>query len=390
MAKELHIKLDDIIGYYEDEFGFVWPGFLAINLEGVLETNPDAEMLTIHGDCPGGDIIEGYRIINRLEAFKRDGGKVRVINEGECASMMTAIMQAASPGMREALPASTWMMHKPLYDQLRFVNANDLRRLAFQLDNFEETLLNIYVNASGNPLETVKAHFEEEIFISSEEAVRRGYIDRIIEANTKIQPKQREAKAVAFYTPTQPINQTTEMAEEQKPTGVLAKMKAAAAAFMSALNEAEEETPTPQAATETLADGGTIHFDGELAEGTAVFTDAELTTAVADGDHELSDGRTITVAEGVVTVIAEATDEAAAAIAEKDAQIQSLTEKLEAAQAVAAKVPTLESRIQALEKKVPGGGQKPNTPPQNFNQNTPPPANSFDGAAQRLKNKYNK
>ncbi|KAA3438476.1 hypothetical protein [Rufibacter hautae] len=147
--------------------------------------------------------------------------------------------------------------------------------------------------------------------------------------------------------------------------------------FWNGAKNTVEET-TVVAASTTLADESTIYYDGELAVCTAVFTYEVLETPVADGTHELSDGRTITVAEGAVTKIADASEggeDTAAALAAKDQEIADLKSQLEAANATAAKVPTLESRIAALEKKVPGGGQKQTTPPQNFSGDKPEPEN---------------
>jgi ATP-dependent protease ClpP protease subunit len=374
MAKELHIKVDTIIGAYVDEFGFVYPGFMAFMLDGMLEANPDTKEVVIHSDCPGGDIIEGYRIYNRLMDFRKEGGTVRFINEGMSASMITVIAQAATPGLRQARPASTWMMHKPLYDQLNYVNADDLRKLAFQLDNFEETLLNIFVTASNNSIEQVKAHFKEEIFISSDEAVRRGYLDSIIEADGSYEPKKREAKAVAFCNPTninQPENNT--MAETKKPSKWEAFVALAKNLFEDGPENTEEaQAPAPVATETDLESGEKLYHDGELAEGTAVFTDVELTTPAADGNHKLANGNTVTVAEGKVSAITEAESEADA-LAEAKTEIQNLKDQLSAAQATATEVTNLKAQVTNLtadlakaKKVVPGGGNNTPTPPQNF------------------------
>jgi len=58
-----------------------------------------------------------------------------------------------------------------------------------------------------------------------------------------------------------------------------------------------------------LADGGSIYFDGDLAEGSAVFTDEEMEAPVADGEYALGDGRTVNVTDGSVTSISAADTE---------------------------------------------------------------------------------
>ncbi|WP_026463665.1 Clp protease ClpP [Adhaeribacter aquaticus] len=364
MAKELHIRIDDVIGVMDDGF-FMWPGFMAFMLDGMLEANPDAKDLVVHVDSPGGDIIEGYRIYNRLVDFKKEGGTVRVIVEGMAASMATAIVQAASPGMREARAASTWMMHKPLFSGIPYANANDLRKMAATLDNFEHTLTNIYVQGSGLSAEEVNAHLEEEQFINPEIAVERGYLDRVLEEAPVMPVKQRESKAIAFYNPKniQSTN-TDEMLTEEQENSIVEKIANKFKALFTPKNE--DTPPAVVAASKPLKDGSSIYFDGELAEGTAVFSDAELTTPLADGSYELEDGQTITVAGGTVSSIAEAVDPNAQALAEKDQEIQNLKDQLAQASAKDTEITNLKAEITALKKTVPGGGDKTPNPPQNF------------------------
>lgn len=389
MAKELHIRIDDVIGVIDDGL-FMWPGFMAFMLDGMIEANPDAKDLVVHIDSPGGDIIEGYRIYNRLVDFREAGGTVRVIVEGMAASMATAIVQAATPGMREARTASTWMMHKPLFSGNFGANANDLRKMATTLDNFEQTLTTIYANGSGNTAEQVNAHLEEEQFISPELAVERGYLDKVLAEAPAVPVKQREAKAVAFYNPKniqQPENNP--MTKDEQKSFAAMIVDGIKAVFNAPKAEEPSTPPAPVAASKALDGGGEIFFDGTLAEGTAVFTDTEMTTPAADGDHKLADGRTITVAEGKVTAITEAEPEASAdatALAAANARISELEGQLTAAQALSTEVTNLKAEVTALKKKVvPGGGDHTPAPAQNFIGDNAPTGHPLDKAAKQIK-----
>jgi hypothetical protein len=73
--------------------------------------------------------------------------------------------------------------------------------------------------------------------------------------------------------------------------------------------DAETENSDKLNMSAELSEGGSIYFDGELAEGVAVFTDEAMETPAPDGDHLLADGRVVTVAEGMVSVIAAASAE---------------------------------------------------------------------------------
>jgi hypothetical protein len=69
------------------------------------------------------------------------------------------------------------------------------------------------------------------------------------------------------------------------------------------------EAPNMQAANKTLTgDAGDLYFDGDLAEGTAIYTDDALTIPAADGDYEFEDGTAITVASGLVTDVTQPSD----------------------------------------------------------------------------------
>jgi len=92
------------------------------------------------------------------------------------------------------------------------------------------------------------------------------------------------------------------------------KAKLAKMLFAS-LSEDEKKTVLEekvQMAEAELADGTKITYEGDaLVEGTVVsiMTEAGEMLPVPDGDHELSDGRTITVADGAVTAIADKVEE---------------------------------------------------------------------------------
>ena len=64
----------------------------------------------------------------------------------------------------------------------------------------------------------------------------------------------------------------------------------------------KNEGETKNASAE-LSEGGSVYFDGDLAVGTAVFTDETMETPAPEGEHALADGRTIVVADGAVSEI---------------------------------------------------------------------------------------
>jgi len=153
--------------------------------------------------------------------------------------------------------------------------------------------------------------------------------------------------------------------------------------------KAEAEVETPVAATSTLENGDTIYFEGELAEGVSVFTDAEMTAALSDGEHTLSDGRVLTVAAGIVEAITEPAPANSAELEAANAKIAELEGQLATINAQASAKDTTIKNLRAevaTAKKV--------TPKQNFagdnSGNAAPELVPFNSAADKIKAKYNR
>lgn len=395
MAKELHIRIQDPIGIIEDLFCY-YPGFTALELEWRLQEIANPDKVVLHISSPGGDVEEGLAIYNRLLELRETGVVVSVIIESHCYSIATLIAMAASPGELKARESSLWCVHKPMYPAMYYANADDLRRFANSLDACEGALTAAYVSRTGKTLEEVQAQLRLDAIISAGDALANGWIDGTLAAQEGA-PEVASAKVQAlrpmsFVRPKseQQNNPENKMADNKKPSK-WAKFKDA---FKALVDEEEGEEGAATAENTTLADGSAIYHTGELAVDAAVFTDEALTTPLANGDHALEDERTITVAAGLVTAIAEATTEdtaAATALAEKDQRIAALEAQLATATVSTAKVATLEKEVTRLKAVVPGAGNSDKPAAQNFNENKKDQGNDpFNAAAQRFKNKYTK
>jgi len=379
LAKELHIRIDSHIGLLIDVFGFIWPGFTAYELEFRLQELPNPEKLVLHVNSRGGDVDEGIAIFNRLLDLKKAGTVVEIINEGMCYSIATFIAMSASKGHLKAREASTWCAHRPWVPDTGGT-ADDLRRTADELDSYEGIIVSGYASRTGKEKDAIHALLKLDKVVSSTEALNDGWIDAIIpNGETAPSPvnKANVTAPLAFYRAEkqqQPLTNMTEQEQDGIVTKVVASIKGLFKKDILALEDENQAV----AATTVLADESIIYHEGELAVDTAVFTDEERTTAVADGSHELQDARSITVAGGLVTeIIAAPTGgEETAALAVANSRIQELEALLETSkaaaarvkglEAVAAKVPDLEKKVADLKAKVPGGGHKETAPAQSF------------------------
>lgn len=337
MAKELHIRITDQIGIVEDMFCW-YPGFTALELEWRLQEVANPEKIVLHISSPGGDVEEGLAIYNRLLELRESGVVISVIVESHCYSIATLIAMAASPGELKARESSLWCVHKPMYPEIYYANADDLRSYANKLDSCEGAINSAYVSRTGKPLADVQAQLRLDTIINADEALVNGWIDATLPSMEALpEAKATALKPVAFVRPKKdelnPINKP--MATTKTPSK-WDKFKTLMQNFIAEEGDGDEGNDGPVATETELEGGGILYHEGELAEGTAVFTDAEMTTPAADGDHKLANGNIVTVTEGKVTTITEAAAEDASALASANARIAELESQLAAKNTVEA------------------------------------------------------
>lgn len=384
-----------------DEYGWLWPGFTALELEWRLMELPNPEKLVLHINSPGGCVCEGLSIFNKLMDLRKAGSIIEVINEGICYSIATFIAMAASPGHLIAREASLWCVHKPYFPNPSGGTADDLRKAADELDSNEAILSGAYVQRTGKSLEDVQAELRLDKIINATEAKAAGWVDVLVPSlqnQTAPTAQAMAAKPLAFYRPnTNPLNKEMTKDEQKSLASEIVSGLATAwkTMFPGAKNDKTGEEGAVNSSAE-LADDTLIYFEGELAVDTAVFIDEAMTELAADGTYELKDGRSITTIGGKVTEITEASEDTAAALAAKDQEIAELTAQIETLTGAVALVPTLQTTISSLEAKVaeikafvPGGGDSSPKPKQtyaNYDQGKKA-AHPLDAAAANIKNR---
>jgi hypothetical protein len=104
-----------------------------------------------------------------------------------------------------------------------------------------------------------------------------------------------------------------------------------ASAFKSKNEVPEGEAPEgdTQNASAELSEGGSVYYDGELAEGTAVFSDEAMESPINVPELALADGRSVMVADGMVTEVMAAASEPDEE-PENNAEVTALNTKVEA------------------------------------------------------------
>ncbi len=138
--------------------------------------NPEKDIM-LYINSPGGVITAGMAIYDTMNLIKAD---VQTICLGEAASMGSFLLSAGTKGKRMALPSARIMIHQPLGGAQG--QATDIELEAKEIMRMKEMLTGILAENSGQDLEKVKKDCERDYYMSAEEAVKYGLIDKVITA----------------------------------------------------------------------------------------------------------------------------------------------------------------------------------------------------------------
>ena len=138
--------------------------------------NPEKDIM-LYINSPGGVITAGMAIYDTMNLIKAD---VQTICLGEAASMGSFLLSSGAKGKRMALPSARIMIHQPLGGAKG--QATDIELEAKEIIRMKEMLTGILAENSGQDIEKVKKDCERDYYMSAEEAVKYGLIDKVITA----------------------------------------------------------------------------------------------------------------------------------------------------------------------------------------------------------------
>ena len=137
--------------------------------------DPDKD-ISFYINSPGGSVSAGLAIYDTMQYIKCD---VSTICIGMAASMGAFLLAAGAKGKRYALPNSEIMIHQPLGGAQG--QASDILIHARHIEKTRNTLNRILSERTGQSLETIERDTERDNFMSAEEAMKYGLIDKVIE-----------------------------------------------------------------------------------------------------------------------------------------------------------------------------------------------------------------
>ncbi len=141
-----------------------------------LESQDPTKDISLYINSPGGSVTDGLAIYDTMQYIKCD---VSTICMGMAASMGAFLLSAGTKGKRLALPNSTIMIHQPLGGYKG--QATDMEiHTKYMLDT-KERLNRILSENTGKPLDVVKNDTERDNFMTAQQALEYGLIDKVID-----------------------------------------------------------------------------------------------------------------------------------------------------------------------------------------------------------------
>jgi len=139
--------------------------------------NPDKE-INLFINSPGGVVTAGMSIYDTMQFIKCP---VATYVMGQACSMGSLLAQAGAAGKRYMLPNARHMIHQPSGGARG--QATDIQIQAREIQKMKENLTNIYVkhNSKGKTYDQFAADMERDYFMSAQEALDYGLVDRVIE-----------------------------------------------------------------------------------------------------------------------------------------------------------------------------------------------------------------
>ena len=140
--------------------------------------DPDRD-IQLYINSPGGSITAGFAIYDTMQYIKCD---VSTICVGLAASFGAFLLAGGAKGKRIALPNAEIMIHQPLIggDGVRGP-ASDILIVSGQMQKNKQRLARILAENTGKSVEEIIADTERDNYMSAQEALAYGLIDKIID-----------------------------------------------------------------------------------------------------------------------------------------------------------------------------------------------------------------
>lgn len=140
-----------------------------------LDSTDPGKDISIYINSPGGSVYAGLGIYDTMQYVTSD---VATLCTGMAASMAAVLLVSGQKGKRYALRHSRVMIHQPMGGAQG--QASDIEITAREIKKLKTELYNIIAEHSGQPFEKVESDSDRDYWMTSQEALDYGMIDRVL------------------------------------------------------------------------------------------------------------------------------------------------------------------------------------------------------------------
>ena len=169
--------LNDRIIFVGGPVGDQMANLVVAQLLFLANEDPKAD-ISLYVNSPGGSVTSGLGIVDTMRFVPCD---VATYIIGQAASMGSVIACSGTKGKRFALPNAENLMHQPLIGGVLEGQATDLEIEAKHILRMRDSLYKIYADATGQSLEKIAADCERNKWLTSNEMVEYGLVDKVLE-----------------------------------------------------------------------------------------------------------------------------------------------------------------------------------------------------------------
>jgi ATP-dependent Clp protease, protease subunit len=148
-----------------------------------LASEDSNKEINLYINSPGGSVHAGLAIYDTMQFIKPN---IVTICIGMAASMAQVLLCGGTTGRRYSLPNSKILMHQPLGGTQG--QATDIEIYTKEMVRTRDTLYDIISKHTGKSVEQIKSDADRDYYMSPQEALEYGIIDKIMERATDIKP----------------------------------------------------------------------------------------------------------------------------------------------------------------------------------------------------------
>ncbi len=175
--------LKDRIIFLSEDVNDTTASLIVAQLLFLESEDPDKDIM-FYINSPGGSITAGMAIYDTMQYIKCD---VTTICVGMAASMGAFLLCSGTKGKRLALPNSEIMIHQPLISGGGLSGqATDIKIYTDHLVRTKQKMNEIFSQRTGQTYEKICADTERDNFMTAQEALNYGLIDKIVEGHGSI------------------------------------------------------------------------------------------------------------------------------------------------------------------------------------------------------------